>query len=97
LDEARHAELAWRFMAWALSIGGAATHVAIARAFEAFKPPPPRTEDLSGVDMAAYAAHGRQTAALARAIAERVLAEVVRPLAAALLATSSWMIPCATA
>jgi hypothetical protein len=97
LDEARHAELAWRFMAWALGVGGTATHVAIARAFEAFKPPPARNEDLSGVDLAAYAGHGRQTAPDARAIAERVLADVVRPLAAALLATSPWMTPCATA
>ena len=94
MDEARHAELAWRFMAWALAVGGAATHVAIARAFEAFKPPPPRSEDLSGVDLAAYAGHGRQTATDARAIAERVITEVVRPLAAALLATSPWMRPC---
>jgi hypothetical protein len=95
LDEARHAELAWRFMAWAIAEGGVRTHVAVARAFQAFKPPPPRDEDLRGVDLAAYAAHGRQTAVHARAIAERILAEVVKPLSAALLSASPWMQPCA--
>jgi hypothetical protein len=84
-------------MAWALAAGGARTHVAIARAFEAFKPPPPRSEDLASVDLDAYAAHGRQTAVHARAVAERVLAEVVKPVAAALLAQSPWMSACARA
>ncbi len=86
LDEARHAELAWRFMAWALAAGGAETDFAIARAFAAFHPPPPRAEDLSAVDLDEYRRHGRQTAVEARAIAESILADVVQPCARALLA-----------
>ncbi len=97
LDESRHAELAWRFMAWALEVGDARVHDAVARAFAAFRPPPPRVEDLREVDRAAYARHGRQTATEARAIAERILREVVGPCANALLARRTDHIACTAA
>jgi hypothetical protein len=84
-DETRHAELAWRFVAWALEVGGDATRAAVIDAFATFSPPEPRAESLDGVCLATYAAHGRQRAAEARAIASRVLAEVVTPAACALL------------
>src|SRR4029078_773041 len=32
-DEARHAELAWRFVAWAIERGGAVVHSAVTKAF----------------------------------------------------------------
>jgi hypothetical protein len=95
LDEARHAELAWRFMAWALDAGGSDVHVAVSRAFVAFQPPAPRNEDLTGVDLEQYRAHGRETAPKARAIAERVLREVVAPISRTLLARPGPMSACA--
>ena len=85
-DESRHAELAWRFVAWALSVGGPDVQRSAARAFAAFRPPAPRSEDLTGVDLEAYEAHGRQTAVRARALAEQALGDVVLPCATALLA-----------
>ena len=84
-DETRHAELAWRFIAWALEVGGDATRAAVIHAFATFSPPEPRAESLDGVCLATYAAHGRQRAAEGRAIASRVLAEIVTPAACALL------------
>jgi hypothetical protein len=85
-DEARHAELAWRFLAWAIDNGGEATRAAIIRSFASFCPPPPSPEVLDGVDLDAFAAHGRLRAAEARAIADRALREVVGPCVCALLA-----------
>lgn len=85
-DEARHAELGWRFLAWALDNGGEATRQAVIRSFASFCPPAPTAEDLEGVDLAIYAAHGRQVASEGRAIAARVLREIVQPAVCALLA-----------
>ena len=85
-DEARHAELGWRFLAWALDEGGEPVREAVLRAFLGFTPPAPREEALEQLDLRAYAAHGRQTAVEGRAIAERVLADIVRPGMCALLA-----------
>jgi hypothetical protein len=84
-DETRHAELAWRFMAWALDEGGDAVREAALRAFAGFRPPAPRREELAGVDPQRYAAHGRQRAAEGRAIAERAMAEIVQPAMCVLL------------
>jgi len=92
-DETRHAELAWRFLAWAIDQGGEATREAVLRAFLGFCPPAPRVEQLDGVDLALYAAHGRQRAPEGRAIAERALAEIVRPGMCALLATRGHRAP----
>jgi hypothetical protein len=84
-DETRHAELSWRFLAWAIDRGGPATREAVLAAFASFRPAPPREEPLTGVDLALYAAHGRQTAVEGRAIAERAIAEIVQPAMCALL------------
>jgi hypothetical protein len=43
-------------------------------------------EDLDGVDLAIYAAHGRQVASVGRAIAAGVLRDIVQPAVCALLA-----------
>ena len=85
-DEARHAELGWRFLAWAIDTGGEATRRAVIRSFSSFCPPSPTVEDLAGVDLAIYAAHGRQVASVGRAIAARVLRDIVQPAVCALLA-----------
>jgi hypothetical protein len=84
-DETRHAELAWRFLAWALDVGGPDVRESVMRAFAGFRPAPPTPENLDGVDMALFEAHGRIVATDARAIADRALAEVVRPCLCALL------------
>jgi hypothetical protein len=84
-DETRHAELAWRFLAWALDTGGPDVRESVMRAFAGFRPAPPTPENLDGVDMALFEAHGRIEATDARAIADRALADVVRPCLCALL------------
>lgn len=84
-DEARHAELGFRFLAWALDQGGEPVREAILKAFLGFRPPDPRPEDLDALDLGQYAAHGRQTAVEGRAIAERAMRDLVRPGMCALL------------
>jgi hypothetical protein len=84
-DETRHAELAWRVVAWAISVGGPAVRLIAERAFAGFEPPKAPVIDLQGVDLDAFAAHGRLTPEHARAVALEALALVVRPCAAALL------------
>jgi hypothetical protein len=84
-DETRHAELAWRFVAWALSVGGPGVREAIIQAFAGFRPPAPSPEHLDGVCVQTFAAHGRIPAVEARAMADRALREIVGPCLCALL------------
>jgi hypothetical protein len=84
-DETRHAELAWRFLAWALETGGPAVRERVIRAFAGFHPAPPTPDDLAGVSMDLFEAHGRMAAPEARALADQALADVVRPCFCALL------------
>lgn len=85
-DEARHAELAWRFVAWAVARGGepvrAAAARAIDRAIAATRANPVR--EYPGVDMVVWRAHGRLSCDEARAAAEAAIREVVAPSLAAL-------------
>ena len=81
-DEARHAELAWQTVAWALEIGGDDVKQAVAAAvLDAGKHTPelPETED------ARLAAFGRLPAADVALIHRRAIIEVVMPCAQALL------------
>jgi len=84
-DETRHAELAWRFVAWAVARGGAgvarAVEIAIDRACR--KTLAMHVRPLA-VDAAAWSAHGRLACAEARAIAARGIAEIVGPAARSL-------------
>ena len=86
-DEARHAELAWSFVAWAVRRGGEpvrrAVAAAIGRAVRETLAMPIRTYD--GVDLEAWRAHGRLTCAEAHAVVERGVREIIEPCAAALL------------
>jgi len=90
-DEARHAELAWRFVTWAVARGGKPVRRAVARAIrraiDATLATPVRTYD--GIDIAAWRAHGRVTCADARAVVERGLREIIEPCARALLAENA--------
>jgi hypothetical protein len=84
-DEARHAELAWRFVTWAVKRGGAdvarAVEQAVARASSATLAMEIRP---LRVDAALWAAHGRLSCAEAHAVARRGVSELVMPAARAL-------------
>jgi hypothetical protein len=82
-DEARHAELAWRTVAWAVSRGGARVREAVARAFEEVLGGEPVMQ--GGASGGALAGHGRLSTEVQRDVMRRALEEVVRPAAAALL------------
>lgn len=79
-DEARHAELAWKFLAWAIQRGGQDVRDAAERAFtrsaQAIAAMP--VVDYH-VDLELWHAHGRVTCAEARALSQRALREVVAP------------------
>jgi hypothetical protein len=82
-DEARHAELAWRAVAWAIRAGGARVARAVGEVFAemgAMELPGPEEEDLRE--------HGRLGSEAMRATAERAVEEIVRPAARALLAAA---------
>jgi hypothetical protein len=85
-DEARHAELAWRFVAWALGQGDAKLHAAVAEAFRAL-----HVETLPGAveeEHELLRAHGRLSRRDAATLEARALALAIEPCAAALLCAS---------
>jgi hypothetical protein len=80
LDEARHAELAWRFLRWAIVVGGPAAREAARRGMEratsaALAMKVERYDDAIGD----WHAHGRLTCEESRALSAEVIAEVIRP------------------
>jgi len=84
-DEARHAELAWKFLAWALGKGGAAVERATVDAFERAAGELERMKVVDyGVDVALWHAHGRITCAEARELSRSGFEQVVSPCLAAL-------------
>ncbi|WP_437956559.1 ferritin-like domain-containing protein [Sorangium sp. So ce119] len=87
-DEARHAELAWLTVAWAIGAGGEPVRRAVAEVFEAAavslgRPPPAAAEPPRG-RAAALAAHGHLGGAELRELPRAALAQVVLPCARAL-------------
>lgn len=86
-EEARHAELAWRFVGWAIASGGEDVRAAAARAFEAALVRVPQGFDttLRGVPPETLRAHGLLDEAAAREVAACTLHDVVRPCVAALV------------
>jgi hypothetical protein len=90
-DEARHAELAWRFVAWAVARGGEDVRRAVAdgveRAIGATLAMEIQSYD--GVDLDAWHAHGRLTCAESRAVAASAIRDVVRPCLEAVLQRSA--------
>ena len=83
-DETRHAELAWKVVAWAIRQGGAPVRAAAERTFTEFRAPPAPSIDLADVDLQQFAAHDRLTPQRAREVALEAIANVVRPCAAGL-------------
>jgi len=84
-EEARHAELAWRTVAWAVRAGGAGVRAAVEEVFAGIGRGDVQAFD-SGHD-ARLAAHGRLGDAARSEAAARAIEEVVRPAARALLAS----------
>ncbi|MFT3767744.1 MAG: ferritin-like domain-containing protein [Minicystis sp.] len=85
-DEARHAELAWRAVAWALDHGGEPVRAALREVFDnAGRHFPIGGRALSGITAELAAAHGRLDPQAACRTVVRGLTEVVLPCARALL------------
>jgi len=83
-DEARHAELAWRFVAWASAKDASvlsAVDRAVERALASARAMPIRTLD---IDADAWHAHGRLACIEARAAMERAIEGVLYPALSAL-------------
>jgi hypothetical protein len=90
-DEARHSELAWRFVAWAMgeeqrgSAGASGVAAAVARAADhALRVTRAMEIRVPPADLAAWHAHGRLSCAEARVVSERAIREIVEPCLAAL-------------
>ncbi len=86
-DEEAHAALAWRFVAWALSMGGAPVRAAITQAFDegARQIRAHRNAEVPGVDTATWRHFGRLTGAEMDRIAMAALDEAIMPNARLLL------------
>jgi hypothetical protein len=87
-DEERHAELAWRFVAWAVQHGGQQVRVALEWAVAAALAAPRASsseEQSRGVDARAWRRLGRLTDSEQATIERTAIADVVLPCARALL------------
>jgi len=85
-DEARHAELAWRVVAWAITVGGGEVRRAVAEAFaEALLGQGELAAEASIAQEEGLEAHGRLSGPVLRATLARAMDEVVRPAVVALL------------
>jgi hypothetical protein len=87
VDEARHAELAWRFVRWAIERGGTAVRAAVACAFRDALHDLERTvtRSMDTIDAAAYRAHGRLLPAEERACALLAARDIIEPCSGVLL------------
>jgi hypothetical protein len=88
-DEERHAELAFRVVAWALSVGGPEVREAVDQAFASARVTEGERPDdtLPAHVTAALRAHGRLHAREATALMEQGLRDVVLPVGRALVAS----------
>ena len=88
-DEARHAELAWRTLAWALKRGGEPVRAAVAAVFAEAQRHVPSVAADTGISPGILAPHGRLDAATTREALARTFEEVVYPCFASLLHDAS--------
>lgn len=84
-DEGTHAELAWRSLAWMMSVGDATVAHAVRRVFAYVPAFQSEEAELGAARREALAAHGWLSAAERRGLAEDAMREVVVPCAKALL------------
>jgi hypothetical protein len=88
-DEARHAELAWRTVKWALAEGGSQVRAAIENALAArLRDERGNANDCSGTESDEWRSHGRLSRAELESVRLRGLREVVVPCARALLSAA---------
>lgn len=82
-DEARHAELAWRFIGWAIQQGGAAIRRAVVDTLDAALQHPPAMFDskLRTIPADVLRRHGLLDEETARAVIDRAVSEMIAPLA----------------
>lgn len=89
-DEARHAELSWRLVRWALERGGQAiretVRLAFERALETWRSAPPQGDPNDGLNLAE---HGRLDPVATAELGARALRDVIEPCRDALLAAFS--------
>jgi hypothetical protein len=83
-DETRHAELAWRFVAWAIARDPSVLPAVLARIDRAVATTLAMEVRPPVGDLAAWAAHGRLTCAEAREASARAIRDIVTPARAAL-------------
>ena len=85
-EEARHAELAWRFVGWAITSGGESIREAARRAFASALASAPQAWDpsLAAISASTLRAHGLLDEAAAREVVARAFSDVIAPCAAAL-------------
>ncbi len=88
-DEARHAELAWRTLAWAIKRGGEPVRAAVAAVFAEAQRHVPSVAADTGIPPGILAPHGRLDAATTREALARTYEEVVYPCFASLLHEAS--------
>jgi len=86
-DEARHAELAWRFLRWAIDVGGREAQACARHTFDSATRTHARAPDLGRVDVEAWRAHGRLSPRERDDAVEGALSEVILPCARRALAT----------
>ena len=86
-DEASHAELAWRTVAWALAEGGAPVRRALERAFAEAIGAEVDCSAAQETSEPGYAEHGRLDRRAMGDLRDETIDEVVRPCIAALLAS----------
>ncbi|HMY16247.1 MAG TPA: ferritin-like domain-containing protein [Polyangium sp.] len=88
-DEERHAALAWRFVAWALSTGGVSVRASVQQAFaEGMQQVRAhRNAEMPGIDESLWHRFGRLTGSEMDKVAEQALNEAILPNVAILLAT----------
>jgi len=86
-DETRHAGLAYQFVRWAISSGGAEVYAAVERAFAHAREQLLAAESSAQEDvaLAEWHAHGRLSASEQRACELSCLEEVIEPCASSLL------------
>jgi hypothetical protein len=86
-DEAAHAALAWRFVAWALEVGGARAQEVAREAIDRALATPPGVSDAApGIDDTLRSAHGILSAQTSRMVIGEALREVIAPCARTLFA-----------
>ena len=84
-DEACHAELAWRTVAWAVRVGDREVRAAVERALKAALAEGCRAPAAAATGSDAMAAHGRLDAPTAAQVVASAMVDIVAPAARALL------------